>query len=67
MTFSLFRAFALRKLGLVPEMPPATDDAALETIHTRAYLDFLRTAHLNFLQQMRNPMARDSEQAVIDV
>src|SRR5206468_1145949 len=32
-------------LGVAPEQAPAPDEAALETIHTRAYLDFLRTAH----------------------
>ena len=40
------RALALlegcRGMGLVPEMPPPPDRAALEAVHPAAYLDFLR-------------------------
>ena len=32
-------------LGLAPQAPPPLDPAALATVHTADYLDFLRTAH----------------------
>ena len=32
-------------LGLTPEQPPSLPDGALETVHTKPYLDYLRTAH----------------------
>lgn len=32
-------------LGLTPKAPPPLDPAVLQTIHTPAYLDYLRTAH----------------------
>ena len=42
------RALALldgcASLGLIPEVPPPPDRAALEAVHGPAYLDFLRDA-----------------------
>ena len=35
-------------LGLATERPPLAPETALETVHTRAYLDFLRTAHADW-------------------
>ncbi len=35
-------------LGLAPGTPPELPESALETVHTRAYLDFLRTAHADW-------------------
>ena len=34
----------VRTLGLTPECPPTASRAALEAVHTQAYLDFLRDA-----------------------
>jgi acetoin utilization deacetylase AcuC-like enzyme len=35
-------------LGLATERPPDAPESALETVHTRPYLDFLRTAHADW-------------------
>jgi acetoin utilization deacetylase AcuC-like enzyme len=35
-------------LGLGTERPPHAPEGALETVHTRPYLDFLRTAHADW-------------------
>ena len=35
-------------LGLPLQAPPPLDPAALETVHTAAYIDFLRTAHADW-------------------
>lgn len=35
-------------LGLTPSPPPASSPAALETVHSPAYLDFLRTAYADW-------------------
>ena len=37
-------------LGLIPEPPPAPTRAALETVHTSAYLDFLESAAADWAQ-----------------